>query len=711
MTDFFQNLPQFLKEYIYNRHWADFTEAQKKSFEVLFEHDEHLLLSAGTSSGKTEAAMFPTIASLCAEPVNGIGALYIGPLKALINDQNDRLSIMLRQSELTVSSWHGDISSATKAKIRNNPNGILQITPESLQALIINHPESLNRMFENLRFVIIDEIHTFMNSTRGLQLLCELKMISEITGCNPRRIGLSATMSDMKPAEIWLGSDTERKVRTVTIENASNYTIQIHYHHFPSINPYVDSRKKAIGYYYEDLFRETDIYNCIIFTNSRLGAENTTNSLRIISARKGSNKNIDIHHGSISQELRRNAEYRMKNCSFRNTTVATTTLELGIDVGDLDRIVQIDPPYSCSSFVQRMGRSGRRTGKPYMSILCTDDEDKFYDHPIGFSVNLVKSIALVELYREDRWVEPIKHSRKPFSLLFQQILAYVHAHPNTRMRELKKNICEMFPFHEITECELDCLIQSMFEKNQIGNLDGSLYVETKGGKIVCSHDFYATFSDDNDYEVKCGDKRIGFLSKCPRAGDSILLAGTAWSVLKTEGREIQVESVSNDAITKWGSGIPDVHTRVMRKMRDVLASTEDYQYLDEHAREALNTFRSAAKESKILEIFNEQPDGCINITPWLGNIQFDSLLRLLKNDNETDVLKTFPPFSITIRTTLTVEELKRRISDLAASTDPEKLLEPYDQIYREKFDANIPSELLRKSFALDRIDLNFDLNL
>lgn len=709
MTDFFQRLPQFLKEYIYSRHWTDFTEAQKESFEVLFDHDDHLLLSAGTSSGKTEAALFPVISSLYTEPADGIGALYIGPLKALINDQNDRLSEMLRQSGLTVSSWHGDISSAKKAKIRENPHGILQITPESLQALIINHPESLEPMFEDLRFVVIDEVHTFMNSTRGLQLLCELKMISEITGCNPRRVGLSATMSDMEPAERWLGADTGRDVKTVTIQNASNYTVQIHYHHFPEADSDPEPRKMAIGRYYEDLFRETDMYNCIVFANSRLGAENTTNSLRKISARKGSQKNIDIHHGSISQELRHNAESRMKNGGFRNTTVATTTLELGIDVGDLDRIVQIDPPYSCSSFVQRMGRSGRRTGRPYMSILCTDDEDKFYDHPMAFPVNLIKAIALVELYRGERWVEPIKHSRKPFGLLFQQILAYVHARPNTRMTDLKKNVGGMYAFREIEPSEFDELVRSMFEKNQLGDLDGSLYVETKGGKIVCSHDFYATFSDDNDYEVKCGDKRIGFLSKCPKAGDSILLAGTAWVVQKAEGREIQVESASNDAITKWGSGIPDIHTRVMRKMRDVLASDDDYSYLDEHARSALCESRRSAEESGALGTFKQESENRIRITPWLGSIQFDSLVRLLKADADIKILSTCPPFSITVQTELSISELKRRILEYADVTDSQSLLEPYDQIYRDKFDGNVPADLLRKTFALDRIDLNFDL--
>ena len=710
MTDFFQRLPLFLKEYIYSRHWADFTEAQKESFEVLFDHDEHLLLSAGTSSGKTEAAMFPVLSSLYTEPVHGIGALYIGPLKALINDQNDRLSEMLRQSELTVSSWHGDVSSAKKAKIRENPQGILQITPESLQALIINHPEALERMFENLRFVVIDEVHTFMNSTRGLQLLCELKMISEITGCNPRRIGLSATMSDMEPAERWLGADTERPVKTVTIRNTSNYTVQIHYHHFPEAGSEPEPRKVAIGRYYEDLFRETDQYNCIVFANSRLGAENTTNSLRKISARKGSQKNIDIHHGSISQELRHNAEDRMKNSGFRNTTIATTTLELGIDVGDLDRIVQIDPPYSCSSFVQRMGRSGRRTGRPYMSILCTDDDDKFYDHPLGFPVNLIKAVALVELYHGERWVEPIRHSRKPFGLLFQQILAYVHARPNAGMTNLRKNVGGMYAFREIEQTEFDELVRSMFEKNLLGEVDGLLYVETKGGKIVCSHDFYATFSDDNDYEVKCGDKRIGFLSKCPKAGDSILLAGTAWVVQKAEGREIQVESVSNDAITRWGSGIPDVHTRVIRKMRDILASEDDYSYLDEQARLALCESRRIARESGILETFSQESANSIRITPWLGSIQFDSLVRLLKADADVKVLSTCPPFSITVRTGIPIPDLRRRMTESAEITDPQSLLESYDQIYRDKFDGNVPADLLRKTFALDRIDLNIELD-
>lgn len=708
MTDYFSKMPWFLKEYIFSRNWTDFTEAQKRAFDVLFEGNNHLLLSAGTSSGKTEAAMFPVITSLYNRPVDGIGALYISPLKALIDDQNERLTEILNQSGLTVSAWHGDVGSSKKAKIRENPQGILQITPESLQAIIVNHHESIDKMFSNLRYVVIDEVHTFMNSTRGLQLLCILKQISLMTGCNPIRIGLSATMSDMKPAERWLCADTDRVVKTISVGTRSNYTIQVHYHDIPSPED-LDRRGKAVFRYYQSLFRETDHYNCIVFVNSRLGAEKATNSLKKISKQYGSNKDIDIHHGSISQELRKNAEKRMKHGGFRSTTVATTTLELGIDVGDLDRIVQIDPPYSCSSFVQRMGRSGRRNGRPFMSLFCTNDEEKPYDHPLGFSINLIKAIALVELYSKEGWVEPISHNSMPFGLLFQQTLSFINTQCNMSLSRICKELVQLYPFSNITESDYKLLLNKMIEDKMIGEIDHSAYVERKGGRIVCDHDFYATFTDDNDYEVKCGDNLIGYLSKCPCVGDVILLGGSAWKVSCVDEAGVHVESTAFEGITKWSSGLPDVHTKIMQMMLEVLTTDDDYDYIDPESKIELDNARSIIKHNRYDEIFVQIADSQIRICPWLGTVQYDSLLRLLKRLDDVKVVGTLPPFIITVSTNQSITKLKESINCAKNTIDPMDMVYETDVLCRDKYDSFVPKELLKKAFSMNRIDLSFDL--
>ena len=175
MTDYFSGLPPFLKEYIHTSRWTEFRDIQLRAFEVMFGSDSHLLLSSGTSSGKTEAAMFPVIASLHEDPPKGIGALYISPLKALIDDQFGRLTLVLRDSDIQLTSWHGESEVGMKERLRKEPSGILQITPESLQGLVYGDPEETRRLFGDLRFVIIDEVHAFMDSDRGIQLLCCLR--------------------------------------------------------------------------------------------------------------------------------------------------------------------------------------------------------------------------------------------------------------------------------------------------------------------------------------------------------------------------------------------------------------------------------------------------------------------------------------------------------------------------------------------------------
>ena len=238
MTDYYNILPLFLREYIYNKGWTEFRQVQSDAFKVLFESDDHLLLSAGTSSGKTEAALFPVITFINNDPPKGIGALYVSPLKALVDDQFERMEEILEKSDITVRSYHGDIVQNKKNLAIKDPKGILQITPESLQALIINHPNDLKKMFNDLRFVVIDEAHAFMNSDRGLQLLCELEIIEKISGCNPRRIGLSATLADMSPAMEWLKGNSSRNVSLVDCKSNVAPDIQISYHeHLPAQLP------------------------------------------------------------------------------------------------------------------------------------------------------------------------------------------------------------------------------------------------------------------------------------------------------------------------------------------------------------------------------------------------------------------------------------------------------------------------------------------
>lgn len=212
MSGVFDRLAEFIQEYIYRNNWDELRDIQVKACEVIFDTDANLLLSSGTASGKTEAAFLPILSVVHNSPkTKSVDVLYISPLKALINDQFERLDKLLLEADIPVYKWHGDVSTSKKKKLLNNPDGLLQTTPESLQGMLINQPGNIFMLFKSLKFIIIDEIHYFMSNDRGLQLLAVLEQIQRMIGCVPRRVGLSATLGDLKSAEEWLNTGSYRK--------------------------------------------------------------------------------------------------------------------------------------------------------------------------------------------------------------------------------------------------------------------------------------------------------------------------------------------------------------------------------------------------------------------------------------------------------------------------------------------------------------------
>ena len=215
----FERYAPFIQEYIYRKKWTELREVQVEACEAIMDTDNHVIIASGTASGKTEAAFFPILTLLEEKPASSIGVMYIGPLKALINDQFERLDELLREHDIPVWPWHGDISPSVKKKALKTAQGILQITPESLEAMLMRHPGDAGRLFSDLRFIVIDEIHALMGEDRGLQLLCLLSRLEKLTGCSPRRIGLSATLNDYQPAMNYLSSGSIAETIAVGIHS------------------------------------------------------------------------------------------------------------------------------------------------------------------------------------------------------------------------------------------------------------------------------------------------------------------------------------------------------------------------------------------------------------------------------------------------------------------------------------------------------------
>ncbi|MCY7406319.1 MAG: DEAD/DEAH box helicase, partial [Alkalinema sp. CAN_BIN05] len=288
-------LAPFIQEYMYRNRWPGLRPIQEEACRVIFDSDDHLLVAAGTAAGKTEAAFIPVLTELFNQSPQGIGALYIGPIKALINDQFERLTDLLEMADIPVQMWHGDVTQSKKKKVLNDPRGILQITPESLESLLVNKAKDLPRLFGQLKFVIIDEVHAFIGSDRGDQVLCQLTRLAQITGNEARRIGLSATLGDYALAERWMAAGTGRSVAVPMLESAGR-KIQLSIEHFYDpgfvVRAQGDARDSSFNPYHLHLFQQTLNQKCLVFANGRTATEEAVTAMRTIALAKG---NPDVY--------------------------------------------------------------------------------------------------------------------------------------------------------------------------------------------------------------------------------------------------------------------------------------------------------------------------------------------------------------------------------------------------------------------------------
>ena len=700
----FHELPPFIKEYIHRNRWDSFRDIQEAAYDVATEDDCDIVISSGTSSGKTEAAFIPVIASLWTDPPNGIGALYISPLKALINDQYGRLSELLSESGVEVTGWHGDIGSDIKDRMKHDPKGIVQMTPESLQALIGNDPDSVRRMFVDLRFVIIDEMHAFMDSDRGLQLLCCLDRMERLAQCVPRRIGLSATLYDSGSAKEWISAGRDRKVSFISGKDVSDRNVAITCIRFPpSDSPDGKGpRTSAVATFYKMLFRLTDGHRCIVFANSRDTAEKVYRSLKKVSGMMGSDKEIFLHHGRVSPEMRKNIEGALRSESRMVTVVSTSTLEMGIDIGGMDRIVQIDSPHGCSPLLQRMGRSGRRGNDQNMAIVCREDEDRHLPHMVG-RMNMIKAIAETELAVEEGWCEPPEPGRLPYGLLLHQTLEYLRPGIGATWTELERDILSQYPFRNISRGEYRHLLRHCIDTRILTMTeDKIILIGPEGERIAFNKDFHTVFRAVSETEIVHLGEVIGTVDHVPEMGDIVMIDGSAWRIVQVEsgGRRAEAEPSNETHATGVRGNVPDLHRKVMERMRLILSEGGHDTYLSESARPLLE---EASALYGNLNGFKGTESGW-KIYLWEGSRRFRTVRLMLENMDGVKVLRYFEPYVIEIATDMSERSITDRISYMDEA-DPERVLDlgRYD-LCSGKYDRFIPRDLLKRAYISDSLE-------
>ena len=725
----FSRFPDFIKEYIYGHGWTELREIQLEAARVIFETDSNLLLSSSTASGKTEAAFFPIISDIVENPPSqsSVSVLYIAPLKSLINDQFYRLEELLDLSGIPLTHWHGDVGASHKSKLLKNPEGILQITPESLESMVMNRSNDIPRIFAELRYVVIDEIHAMIGADRGNQVICLLSRIARLIGHSPRRIGLSATLGSVDLAADWLGAGSGRKTES-PIPPKTSLKWRLGLEHFYIQNPNeeqasaaADGVKRDFGGRakldpgYEFLYDAVYGKKALVFSNSREETEYVTATLRQIARARNDNDNFLIHHGNLSASLREDAELKMKDESFVNSvTCATVTMELGIDIGKLERVAQLGAPTTVSGFLQRLGRSGRRGSPPEM-IMVYREENPLPNAPLHEIIpwELLRGVAIIDAYAEERFIEPPRVKQMPLSLAFHQTLSISASVGELSARELAERVLSLPPLSSITKEIYRELLVSMVNNDYLEMTEQKgIIVGLAGERIINSYKFYAVFKDSEDYTVRCDSEEIGTITTPPPVGDRFALAGRVWEVKEVDitRKLLFVKAVEGKMEISWPGDSGEIHTRLLVGMRDVLFNGKEYAFLGDNARERLENARAVARnagmDKNMLVFLGGQS---YVLFPWLGTRPFRTLRRFLQRYSQELGISDIQSQGCCYITFKAKGDFGARflesISDILKrdGLDTERLVRSGECPIFDKYDEYIPAELLRQAYARDRL--------
>ncbi|SFI99697.1 DEAD/DEAH box helicase [Thermoflavimicrobium dichotomicum] len=578
MSSSFYLLSKNLQKKIWDMKWESFTPIQEKAIPVIIQTDRDVIISSGTASGKTEAAFLPILTLIEQDGKESLSVLYISPLKALINNQFERMEKLLEHCGIAIHRWHGDVGQSKKKKFLKAPGGILQITPESIESLFLNRTEMLKTLMKRLRFIVIDEIHSFMGTARGVQLQSLISRILSYSESRPRIVGLSATIDNFDFIRKWVNPEHPENVEVLK-QDGSDKELFYSLMHFPK-----NGWKNPIELY-EDMRDLTKEHHAIVFCNSRTEVEEATVMLNRLALKDGIQEQYYAHHSSINKAEREHVEKEMATSTTPKTVVATSSLELGIDIGKIDLVVQLDSTYTVSSLKQRLGRSGRKRGADQYLQLYTTYKD-----------SLLQALAVMDLHLEN-WVEPAEGYRVPYDVLFHQILSMSHENNGMTYDALIRTIMENAAFRELNSDRVDLLIRHMLEKEHLEKIKGSgeLIVGLEGERIMRSKEFYSVFQTPEEWEVLYDVRKIGTLDRTyiVEPGNNVILAGKLWKVFEVDERrnKVYVKPATDGKPPKFSGGPQKLHPRIAEKAHEILCANNDFSYINETAAQVLDELR------------------------------------------------------------------------------------------------------------------------
>lgn len=614
----FDRLHPGLQRHLWDLGWQQLHPIQVSAIEHILHDRGDAVITAPTAGGKTEAAFLPVLSKIADEPGPGFRAIYVGAVKALINDQFRRLEDLCSRLEVPVHRWHGDVHQGARRTALRSPSGVLLITPESLEAMFVVRSVQLPQLFGNLGFVVVDELHAFIGTERGAQLRSLLHRLERRCGCAPVRIGLSATIAEPDAACQWLRPAGRPAAHIHDPEATRQVAIRVRGYWLPEPAP-GPGREGDSGSHGDDeagpdgsatlreIARSTVLAlhgrTTLAFANSKAKIEMFADALKAEIEVLNLPDEVVVHHGSLSKEIREWAEARL--AEGRCMAVCSNTLELGIDIGVVDEVVQFTAPPSVASLAQRLGRSGRRGTPAHLHGFFTAQRSvassSIWDR---LHLDFLHAVACVELFL-DRFVEPASCDGLHRSTLVQQILSALAASGGMQASALYDLFSASACFGRLEAAEFAALLRSLGTHDLIEQMPGSdLVLGLLGERMVGHYEFFAAFKSNEEvavHDITRGVK-IGMLPAglVPPVGEHVLLAGRRWEVVEID-RNTQAILVRPSAGRRppvFRSGTRDVHPQVHLRMRSLAIQEKVPTYLDEAAREILATVRGEARALK-----------------------------------------------------------------------------------------------------------------
>lgn len=699
----FYLLNKKIQKVIHEMKWENFRPIQDEAILHMINSPSDMMISAPTASGKTEAAFLPIISQIADNGKDSVKILYISPLKALINDQFSRVETLCKHIDFPITKWHGDANQSKKTTLIKNPAGILLITPESIESLFLNKTEYLGPLFKNLEYIVIDEIHSFIGNERGSQLKSLINRLEYAINIHPYKIALSATIRNLSDIAKWLNPINPDTVKIIEDNDKSKDTVGL-IKCYESIPPVVGIDKDEFSELKQDLFKVIKQDKNLIFANTKMTLEEYCDSMQNIASENNYPNNFYIHHGSLAKNIREQCEALLKKES--NISVfCTNTLELGIDIGNIDRVIFLAPPFSVASMMQRLGRCGRKENarkefRFYIEENAINDKATWQEK---LRIQLVQSIAIVELMLKG-FSEPLETNTFDYSTFVHQILSYLGQTGGANASQIYHNIAEISFNSYFSKDDFVKILQNLNSEEIIYQMpDGTITLSKLGERIVENYEFYAAFMTPKDWKVVCNGKEIGQISGNNllflKEGSHFLLAGKRWEILELKNKIqiIIVKKAHGKKPIKFNGGTQNIHRAIHQKMLEIYETTFVPKYLSPTSipilEEGFENYKTYIKapDSNILSVLEgTKIQNTIGLLlKYCGVDIEDGGIGFYSTSGKQDLIKTLKTIDFSA-----IE--KNSVINLIDSSLK----------YKKKFDHLLPDDILNKSYEQQCLDFD-----